>query len=138
MAQSFRTLKGYGILNHRQITYAMEDYLEMICRYTQQEGYIRVNQLASRLHVKPSSCSKMVSHLKDQDLVSYEKYGMIRPTQKGQALGEYLLYRHDVLNRFFCFVNGTSDELEQTEKIEHFMDEHTVKNIERLLANLSV
>lgn len=32
---NFYTLKGYSLLEHVQITYSMEDYLEMICRLSQ-------------------------------------------------------------------------------------------------------
>ena len=41
MNHEYRTLKGYKLRDHREITDAMEDYLEMICRSAQQEGYAR-------------------------------------------------------------------------------------------------
>lgn len=134
--QEFRTLKGYQIKNNKQITDAMEDYLEMICRYSQKDGYARISHLAEQLNVQPSSCSKMVRNLKELDLVNYEKYGIIKPTEKGRELGEYLLYRHDVLNRFLCFLNHTEDELEQVEQIEHFFEEKTIQNLEELMRRL--
>lgn len=134
--QEFRTLKGYQIKNNSQITYAMEDYLEMICRYCQNGGYARIGHLAEQLNVKPSSCSKMVGHLKNLGLVDYEKYGIIKPTQRGAELGEYLLYRHRILNDFLCYLNHTDDELEQVEQIEHFFKEQTIRNLEKLLVRL--
>ena len=134
--QEFRTLKGYQIKNNKQITDAMEDYLEMICRYSRKDGYARISHLAEQLNVKPSSCSKMVSNLKELDLVDYEKYGSIKPTAKGWELGEYLLYRHEVLNRFLCFLNHTEDELEQVEQIEHFFEAKTIHNLEELMRRL--
>ena len=132
----YRTLKGYRLKNNREITDAMEDYLEMICRYSKEDGYARISHLAETLNVKPSSASKMMSHLKAAGLVDYEKYGAVKPTEKGKKLGNYLLYRHRVLNEFLCFLNGTSDELEQVEQIEHFFEEKTVRNLEKLLVQL--
>lgn len=130
--QEFRTLKGYHIKNNRLITEAMEDYLEMICRYSQKDGYARISHLAEQLNVKPSSTSKMAANLKELGLVDYEKYGVITVTEKGWELGNYLLYRHRVLHEFLCLLNGTTDELEQVEQIEHFFEEGTIRNLERL------
>jgi len=129
----FYTFKGYQLNENSQITSSMEDYLEMICRIYKKQDVVRINELADRLHVKPSSASKMVNNLRRLELVDFEKYGYIKPTVKGLAVGEYLLYRHDILNKFLCFINNSEDETEQVEKIEHFLDEKTIRNIEKIL-----
>ena len=41
-----------------------------------------------------------------------------------------------MLQAFFCTLNGTADELEQVEKIEHFMDRRTVENLDRLTGRM--
>lgn len=133
----FYTFKGYQLNDDTRITSSMEDYLEMIYRLLKKQEVVRINELADRLHVKPSSASKMVSNLKYLGLVSFEKYGYIKPTDKGMAIGEYLLYRHDVLNDFLCLINNSEDETEQVEKIEHFLDEKTIKNIEKHIKSIS-
>lgn len=137
MDKDFYTLKGYDRLEHTRISPAMEDYLEMICRFSNVQDYVRIGFLADQLHVQPSSASKMVNRLKEQGLVDFEPYGILRLTPEGKKMGAYLLHRHDVLNRFFCYLNGSDDQLEQVEKIEHFMHEETVKNLEKLLNSLS-
>ena len=65
--KGFHTVRGYQLLeqNKRLLTSAMEDYLEMICRNSLQDGYIRINKLAELLNVKASSASKMVQKLGD-------------------------------------------------------------------------
>ena len=130
--REFYTLKGYQLQNGGDITESMEDYLEMICRHIQENGYIRINFLAEQLHVRPSSASKMVGKLREMDLVTFEKYGLIVPTEKGSAVGRYLLWRHDVLHRFFCLLNQSECELEQVEQVEHYMNRETVENLDRL------
>lgn len=132
----FYTQKGYQLKNQRQITGAMEDYLEMICREGKAEGFVRMSTLAAKLNVRPSSASKMVYHLRDMGLVSFEKYGLIRPTGEGGRMGDYLLYRHEVLCRFFRLLGGGDDALEQVEQIEHYLRENTVRNLERATALL--
>jgi DtxR family Mn-dependent transcriptional regulator len=129
----FYTFKGYQLHDNAQITSSMEDYLEMICRMLKKQDVVRINELAQKLHVRPSSASKMVSNLKFSGLVVFERYGYIRLTAKGCAAGEYLLYRHDVLNEFLCLTNNSENETEQAEKIEHFLNEKTIRNIEKII-----
>lgn len=132
----FFTQKGYALRSHRQITGAMEDYLEMICRQAREAGYARIGMLAEHLNVRPSSASKMVRQLRELGLVEFPSYGLIRPTAEGFELGNYLLRRHNVLFRFFCLLNGTDDELEQVEQVEHFIRPETVDNLEALTERL--
>ena len=132
----FHTLKGYQIIEDTRITPAVEDYLEMICRMHNSQSYIRVSEIAKMLNVKQSSVTKMLNNLKELEMINYEKYGYIVPIEKGLALGTYLLHRHDVLNRLLCLINNTSDEMEQVEKIEHFLEKRTIDNIERFVEKL--
>ncbi len=130
---NFYTLKGYSLLEHTKITSSMEDYLEMIYRLSQENQPVRIKELAECLHVKPSSASKMTGNLRKQGLVGFEKYGTVSLTSDGKELGEYLLFRHQVLTRFFCYVNQKANDLEQVEKVEHFIDPETVYNIQKWL-----
>lgn len=69
----YRTMKGYETEDNSEITAAMEDYLEMILRLTvRSENYVRIGKLADNLGVRPSSASKMTSHLKECGYVNYE------------------------------------------------------------------
>ncbi|MCL2372497.1 MAG: MarR family transcriptional regulator [Defluviitaleaceae bacterium] len=136
MAEKFYTLKGYALQEANAITSSMEDYLEMIYRIHQDGEAVRTGQLAEKLNVKPSSATKMVENLKNQGLVTAEKYGHIKLTPSGSRLGEYLMYRHDTLHDFLCYINHSENELEQVEKIEHFINNETVDNIKNLLENL--
>ena len=135
-SREFYTLKGYRLQNGGDITEAMEDYLEMICRHIQENGYIRIHFLAEQLHVRPSSAPKMVGKLREMGLVEFEKYGLIIPTERGMAVGRYLLWRHDVLHRFFRLLNHSDCQLEQVEKVEHFMSRETMENLEKLTIRL--
>ena len=129
----FYTLKGYAMQDNNFITSAMEDYLEMIYRIHLNHEVVRTGALAQKLNVKPSSASKMVNNLKKHSLISNEKYGYIKLTDNGLKLGKYLVFRHEILHRFLCHINKTENELEQVEKIEHFINPETVQNIEKFL-----
>lgn len=130
----FYTLKGYSSINGSEtLTTAMEDYLEMIYRLSYEYQIVRTKQLSELLHVQPSSVTKMANILKNNHLINYEKYGHITLTDKGKELGEYLLYRHNLLHQFFCLINHSNNELTLVEKIEHFIDKNTIENIKEWL-----
>lgn len=130
--KDYYTLKGYERQTENPLTYSMEDYLEMICRISKNQSIVRIHEIAEKLHVKPSSASKMVNNLKDTGYLEFQKYGYIVITKKGWKTGDYLLHRHQVLENFLCTLNHSQTELEQVEKIEHFINETTIKNLEKL------
>jgi len=132
----FYTLKGYALQEGNAVTSSMEDYLEMIYRIHSTGEPVRVGAVAEMLNVKPSSATKMIANLKNQDLVISEKYGYIQLTAAGIELGQYLVLRHDTLHRLLCCINKSTNELEQVEKIEHFINEETVGNISLFLDSL--
>jgi len=125
----FYTLKGYALLEGNPITSSMEDYLEMIYRIHTTGEPVRIGVVADRLNVKPPSATKMVANLKDRGLVVSQKYGYVQLTEAGARLGQYLVFRHDTLHRLLCYINKSENELEQVEKIEHFINPQTVENI---------
>ncbi len=131
--RSFYTLKGYSLIDNINITYSMEDYLEMIYRLHIESEPVRINRLSEKLNVKPSSASKMVNNLKKKDLIYFEEYRHIKLTEKGLKLSEYLISRHETINKLLCLINNTQNELEQTEKIEHYINPQTVCNMKNFI-----
>lgn len=132
--QKFHTVRGYQIIdkNKKMLTSAMEDYLEMIYRNSLKEGYTRVNILSTTLNVKASSVTKMVQRLTAIGLLNYQKYGIIFLTQKGKELGEVLLRRHEVVERFLILLGVKENILEETELIEHNISSNTLHRIDLL------
>ncbi len=133
--KEFHTFRGYEIIKKNQdhLTPSMEDYLEMIYRNCQGEGYVRVNQLADQLNVKASSASKTVSKLSALGYLAYEKYGIIQLTPKGEMMGAFLLDRHDTVEVFLRYIGVQEDTvLLETELIEHYLSIDTLKNVKIL------
>ena len=132
--KEFHTVRGYQLLeqNKKQLTSAMEDYLEMICRNSEQEGFMRMNKLAELLNVKASSASKMVQKLGEIGLLKYEKYGIIILTDDGKEVGRYLLNRHKIIEGFLKTIGISESLLVETELIEHNISPNTLKNINML------
>lgn len=126
--KEFYTVRGYQILENKTITSSMEDYLEMIYRTCLENGYARINQLAEKLNVRPSSTSKIVQRLKVLGLVDYEKYGIIRLTDEGESIGSFLLKRHRIIEEFLMNLGIKESLLKDTERIEHDISLSTLKN----------
>lgn len=131
----FYTFRGYHLISRegKTLTASMEDYLEMIYRLSRQNGYTRINDLATALNVQPPSASKMVQKLTELKFLQYEKYGIIKLTKEGEDLGCYLLERHNTLEEFLRIIGVTEGLLEETEKIEHNVSEHTMCKIMELV-----
>ncbi|MDD3852125.1 MAG: transcriptional regulator MntR [Syntrophomonadaceae bacterium] len=129
--REFRTVRGYQIKQQetKTITASMEDYLEMIYRLAREKGYTRMGDLATALNVQPPSASKMVQKLADMGYLQFEKYGAIELSKKGREYGQYLLKRHETLERFLGIIGVKEQLLEETEKIEHYISPETIRKI---------
>ena len=138
--RDFYTVRGYERLRQedRSVTPTMEDYLEMIYRLSKDRGFTRIGDLAGALHVQPPSASKMVQKLAEVSFLNYEKYGVIELTAQGRELGEYLVKRHETIERFLRFIGASKSVLEETEKTEHNLSMETVKQIMLLVQFMEV
>jgi len=130
----FHTVRGYQLLemNKNKLTPAMEDYLEMIYRYSRQEGYIRINDLARLLNVRAASATRMVQRLGELGLLIYKRYGIIMLSDYGRKIGEYLLERHGIIESFLRIIGCEEDLLKQTELIEHNISSSTLYRLDTL------
>lgn len=118
--EEFRTFRGYALANDdKSLTPSMEDYLEMACRLSAEEGFTRANDLAQALNVKPPSVTSMVQRMCEKGFIRYEKYGVIRLTVRGEQVGRYLLKRHSMLETFLKAIGVPDNLLENVERIEH-------------------
>lgn len=129
----FHTLTGYRNINDCSLTESMEDYLEMIVRLEQNGECITIKKISEALHVRPSSVSKMCRKLSNLNYLSFEKYGTVSLIEKGKTVGTYLFWRHSLLETLLKKINGENFYLEQVEKIEHFIDDITLCNLELFL-----
>ncbi|WP_032121811.1 metal-dependent transcriptional regulator [Clostridium amazonitimonense] len=128
--EEFYTFRGYMQKDLKLLTPSMEDYMEMIYRLSQDNGFTRINEIAKFLNVQPPSATKMIQKLSEVNLIQYEKYGVIILTDEGREIGEMLLKRHNVIEGFLGFISPLEDVLEQTEKLEHSISSETLKNLD--------
>lgn len=130
MPEGFYTFNNYLKVNAGIMTASMEDYIEMIYRLSNETGFTRVGDLSKALNVKPASITKMIRKLDELSLVTYERYGYIKLSEDGNIYGQYLLYRHNTIEKFLQIIGATENVLEETEKIEHVLSKDTFERIE--------
>jgi Mn-dependent DtxR family transcriptional regulator len=132
MNEEFYTLKGYKIKNEEILSSSMEDYIEMIYRLSEKSGEVRVNDLSQALNVQPPSTTKMIKRLASEGYVFYEKYGCIILTEKGRNIGGKLLKRHMIIFGFLECIGVKKNILEQTEIIEHAVNDEVLNKLYQL------
>ena len=132
MKEEFYTLKGYKIKNEEVLSSSMEDYIEMIFRLSQSSEEVRVRELSSALNVQPPSTTKMIKRLANENYVIYEKYGCIKLTEKGKNIGSKLLERHRIIFNFLECIGVKENILEQTEIIEHAVNDEVLNRLNEL------
>jgi len=132
MDEKFYTLKGYKIKNEEILSSSMEDYIEMIFRLSEKSDEVRVNDLSRALNVQPPSTTKMIKRLAREGYVIYERYGCIRLTEKGRNIGSELLKRHMIIFEFLECIGVKDNILEQTEIIEHAVNNEVLNRLNEL------
>lgn len=112
----------------------MEDYLEKIYELMMEKGYARVSDIASSLAVQPSSVTKMIQKLDDNQYVTYEKYRGVVLTLRGQRLGKLMKERHHMLEDFLRML-GVGEETihKDVEGIEHHVSPNTLRSLQALV-----
>ncbi len=136
MKEEFYTLKGYKIKNEEVISSSMEDYIEMIFRLSQKSEEVRLNDLSLALNVQPPSTTKMIKRLAKENYVFYERYGCVKLTEKGKEIGSKLLERHKIIFDFLQLIGVKENILEQTEIIEHAVNDEVLNKIKELTESL--
>lgn len=132
MKEEFYTLKGYKIKNEEVLSSSMEDYIEMIYRLSEKSDEVRVNDLSLALNVQPPSTTKMIRRLAKENYVLYERYGSVKLTEKGRDIGCKLLKRHKIIFEFLQLIGVKDNILEQTEIIEHAVNDEVLTRVKGL------
>jgi len=111
-------------------TPSMEDYIEQIFNLINTKGYARVTDIAEALEVHPSSVTKMVQKLDKDSYVHYEKYRGFVLTDKGNKVGQRLVFRHELLEDFLEIIGVDEDKIyDDVEGIEHHLSWNAIDRI---------
>ncbi len=111
-----------------------EEYLEVIYELISEKGQARISDVAEKLSIRPASVTEMIQKLQQRDLVTQERYGPIKLTEKGTKIAEIVRRRHDILKAFLQLL-GLNEEIAENDacEIEHNVNQETVKRLTSLI-----
>ncbi|MEK3797474.1 transcriptional regulator MntR [Peribacillus sp. FSL H8-0477] len=111
-------------------TPSMEDYIEQIYLLIEEKGYARVSDIAGNLSVHPSSVTKMVQKLDQEEYLVYEKYRGLILTPNGKKIGKRLVYRHELLEKMLRLIGVKEENIyHDVEGIEHHLSWNAIDRI---------
>ncbi|MCP3659618.1 MAG: metal-dependent transcriptional regulator [Bacteroidetes bacterium] len=113
------------------LTPSMEDCLEVIYYFVNQNGFARVGEIAKRLEVKSPTVNASVKLLLGYQLVEHEKYGYVKLTKKGKEIASNVQGKHDILFKFLTDFLMIDKSLagEEACSIEHAISNETFERL---------
>ncbi|MBQ2671658.1 MAG: metal-dependent transcriptional regulator [Clostridia bacterium] len=122
------------------LTSSLEDYLEIIYILSEQGLKVGITDIAKALVVSKPSATKAIKILKNENLVSQEKYGKILLTKEGEKAAVAVYDKHKVISKFLNKVLGVSEKTAEIDacKIEHILSKETVNGIKNYLENVKM
>ncbi len=113
------------------ISKAYGEYLKTIYVLKQQNGNVRVTDIASKMNCSKPSVNKALYNLKDNGLINYESYGTIELTQDGINLAKKILEAYDIVYLFLKEVLEIEEETakKEAEKIKLSITDNTINQL---------
>lgn len=113
------------------ISKSLEEYLKTMYVLNQQNGNIRVTDIANKMNCTKASVNKAINNLKDNNLVNYESYGKIELTRQGEDLAKKILEAYDIVYLFLKEVLNLEEKQahSEAEKIKQAITDDTINKI---------
>ena len=86
----------------KQITKAIEDYIEAIYILEKDSSSIKSIDISKLLNVSKPAVTKITNELKQLELISKDRYGEISLTEKGRSLAIKVYEKHVRGRKMIC------------------------------------
>lgn len=123
------------ITQKQDLSRSLEDYLVAIWSVIQEKQVARVKDIAAYRGVKPGSVSPAMAKLSQMGFIVYERREFIQLTSKGAKIASDLVYRKQLLEKFFEDVLKLPSPLakEHACAIEHCFTEQSTQRLAGLI-----
>ena len=113
------------------VSKVLEEYLKTMYVLKNQNGKVRVTDVANKMNCTKPSVNKALNNLKREGLVNYESYGTIQLTETGENLAKKILEAYDIVYVFLKDVlNLSSEDSElEAEKIKSAINDDTTNKL---------
>ena len=116
---------------------AVEDYLEIIYGLITTKGYAKAVDIATYVHARPPTVTKMLQRLHSGKLIVYEKYRRVSLTSRGESLAKGIRERHELLVDFLRLlgIDGETAKIDvcATDGLEHSLNPKTLEKIRKFV-----
>jgi Mn-dependent DtxR family transcriptional regulator len=121
---------------NNSLSSGLEDYIEAIYIAELNKVPLKGAELARKLNISRASVSEALSKLVSKGLITYESYGVITLTQKGEKEAEKVYSKHNILKNFFEQVLDVEPQeaAENACKIEHIVSDNLIKSIQNFMS----
>ena len=108
-----------------------EEYLKTMYILKQQNGNVRVTDIAQKMNCTKPSVNKAIYNLKDEGLLNYESYGTIELTDSGENLAKKILEAYDIVYVFLKDVLNLEedDAKKEAERIKLAITDKTINKL---------
>ena len=125
--------EGRSATPPKNLSSAVEDYLEQILHLINEKGYARVVDIAARLNISQASVTNMIQRLDGEGLLKYEKYRGMVLTEVGERVALSITERHLILAEFLRLFQLPEELIQKdVEGMEHHISPPTLKAIAAL------
>ncbi len=120
-----------------QLSYTEENYLKSIyhlCLLNLHQ-VTATNSIADHLDIKPATVTSMLKKLRDKEIISYERYGKVSLTSKGNEMAMQIVRKHRLWEVFLVEkLNFTWDEVHAiAEQLEHIQSSKLIDQLDAFL-----
>ena len=119
-----------------KLTASLEDYLEIICNYTNEAKNIRAIDISRELGITRASVTEALKKLADKGFINYGRYDAISLTESGKEIAQNIISKHSTLQTFFEKVLKLSKEEASINacKIEHVITDNAFNKISEYIS----
>lgn len=115
----------------QNLTESLENYLEIICNYSNQGKTIRAIDISKELNISRASVSEALKKLSDKGYINYETHSTLILTDLGKETAQRIIFKHRVLQTFFekILELDSCEASENACRIEHIITEKAFSKI---------
>ncbi len=126
--------------NINDLSSTFQDYLLDILKIANEKKIVRARDISKSRKVKMPAVTVMLKKMEETGLIVHERYGYVELTEKGKRFADQICKRHEVLYEFLKDILNLSPEIAEKDahKIEHDLDEKTIKKISDLMEFVDV
>lgn len=120
-----------------KLSASLEDYLEIICNYSNNNKQVRAVDISKELKISRASVTEALKKLATKGYINYGRYDAISLTSAGKNIANCVISKHNILQSFFeKFLELDADEASRNAcKIEHVITEKAFQKISQYVEN---